>query len=146
MEATSLRFAAAARVLGHTARRRDWSVPGFRSPPRLADADRSLRRTNGGHVMIAIRLRGRPWMAVLSDMIEGVIATNQWGGTDADAARRVLWASLEGEGLLPPAPPAPPVRVAPTPTLPVRAVPARSSLVPSRPAAEAGRTQPSRAA
>ena len=110
MEATSLRFAAAARALGHAARRRGLVVPGFRSPPRLPEVDRSLRRRPDGHAMIAIRLRGRPWMAVISDMVEGVVAANGLTGADADGARRALWACLEAEALLPPAPPPPPPR------------------------------------
>ena len=108
MEATSLRFAAAARALGHAARRRGLVVPGFRSPPRLPEVDRSLRRRPDGHAMIAIRLRGRPWMAVISDMVEGVVAANALTGAEADGARRALWACLEAAALLPPAPPPPP--------------------------------------
>lgn len=116
MEATSLRFAAAARALGRGARRSELVVPGFRSPPRLAEVDRSLRR-RGDTATVAIRLRGRPWMAVVSDMVEGVIATNRLEGPAADQARSQLWSSLEADGLLPPPPPAPPGRptVVPSP-------------------------------
>ena len=109
MEATSLRFAAAARALGRGARRSELVVPGFRSPPRLSDVDRSLKR-RGDTATVAIRLRGRPWMAVVSDMVEGVIATNRLEGPAADQARSQLWSSLESDGLLPPPPPAPPGR------------------------------------
>lgn len=109
MEATSLRFAAAARALGRGARRAELTVPGFRSPPRLAGVDRSLRR-RGDAATVSIRLRGRPWMAVVSDMVEGIIATNRLEGPLADQARSQLWSSLESDGLLPPPPPAPPGR------------------------------------
>jgi len=109
VEATSLRFAAAARALGRGARRAHLVVPGFRSPPRLPGVDRSLRRTESS-AMVAIRLRGRPWMAVVSDMVEGIVAANRLEGPAADQARSQLWSSLDADGLLPPPPPAPPVR------------------------------------
>ena len=88
--------------------------------------------------MVSVRLKGRPWMAVVSDMIEGVVAANQLKGPPADAARRELWLSLEAASLLPPAPPPPPPsRVAavarPAPVAP-RPVPAgRAHLAPVSP-------------
>ena len=75
-EASSLRFASAARTLGQVARARGLAVPGFRSPPRLAGVERSVRRRPDGGATIAVRLRGRPWVAVLGDMIEGVVVAN----------------------------------------------------------------------
>jgi hypothetical protein len=132
MEATSLRFAAAARSLGQTSRRRGLAVPGFRSPPRLPEVDRSLRRRSDGVAMVAIRIRGRPWMAVVSDMIEGVVAANRLRGPDADGARRVLWAGLDADALLPASPTQVP-RPVPVPT-PAKVAPAatkrRPTLVP----------------
>jgi hypothetical protein len=44
MEASSLRFAAAARSLGEVARAGGLTVPSFRSPPRLDGVDRTLKR------------------------------------------------------------------------------------------------------
>ncbi len=64
--------------------------------------------------MVAVRLRGRPWTAVVSDMIEGVVAANRLVGAEADGIRRALWLCLEAEALLPPAPPPPPAVVKPT--------------------------------
>lgn len=90
MEATSLQFATAARALATAARARDLVVPGFRSPPRLADAERSLRRWPGG-ATVAVRLHGRPFVAVLADMIEGVLVANRLDGTQATRVRTVLW-------------------------------------------------------
>jgi len=95
MGATSLRFASAARTLGDAARRRGLQVPGFRSPPRLPGAERTLRRRRDGGAVVAIRLRGRPWVAVLGDMVEGVIVANRLGGADATRARTALWSALE---------------------------------------------------
>ena len=94
MEATSLRFAEAARALGHEARQRGLVIPGFRSPPRLPGADRSLRRRNDGSATVAVVLHGRPFVAVLADMVEGVLVTNGLSGTDADRLRSQLWASV----------------------------------------------------
>jgi hypothetical protein len=97
MEATSLRFAAAARLIGDTARARGLTAPAFASPPRVPGAQRTLRRRRGGHVTVAVQLRGRPWAAVLADMIDGVVAVNGLRGLPADALRRALWAAVEGE-------------------------------------------------
>jgi hypothetical protein len=92
--ASSLRFAAAARALALAARRRGLAVPGFRSPPRLPGAERTLRRRGDGGAVVAIGLRGRPWPAVLADMIEGVIAANRLCGAEADRTRDALWRAV----------------------------------------------------
>jgi hypothetical protein len=97
MEATSLRFAAAARTLGLVARREGLDVPGFRSPPRLVDVDRTLRRRADGAAVVSIRLKGRPWVAVLADMIDGVVAANRLVGSDAARVRTRLWSAVEGD-------------------------------------------------
>jgi hypothetical protein len=95
MEATTVRFAAAARTLGRVARSHALVVPAFRSPPRLERADRSIRRTAGGGATIAVRVRGRPWPAVLADMIEGVVAANGLSGVHADRVRAALWEAAD---------------------------------------------------
>jgi hypothetical protein len=97
MESTSVRFAAAVRTLGVEARRRGLAVPGFRSPPRLRGVDRSLRRRVDGGAMVAVVLRGRPWPAVLADLVEGVVAANRLSGPAADQARAALWAAVGGD-------------------------------------------------
>jgi membrane protein implicated in regulation of membrane protease activity len=92
--ATTLHFATAARVLGREARARGLAAPGFRSPPRLEGADRTLRRrVRGGAV--AVRVRGRPWAAVLADMIEGVVVLNGLVGADADTVRGALLQAVD---------------------------------------------------
>jgi hypothetical protein len=98
-EATSLRFASAARTLGQVARARGLAVPGFRSPPRLAGVERSVRRRPDGGATIAVRLRGRPWVAVLGDMIEGVVVANRLSGSAAHQARNALWSGIEPDEL-----------------------------------------------
>jgi hypothetical protein len=94
--ATTLRFATAARVLGREARSRGFDPPGFRSPPRLQGADRTLRRRARG-ASVAVRVRGRPWAAVLADMIEGVVVANGLVGVESDALRAALWEAVGEE-------------------------------------------------
>ena len=93
--ATSVRFAGAARVLADAGRRRGLAVPGFRSPPRVTGVDRTLRRRPDGSAVVAVRVRGRPWPAVLGDMIEGVVAANGLHAPEADAVRTALWGAVE---------------------------------------------------
>ncbi|MDY7100588.1 MAG: hypothetical protein S0880_05320 [Actinomycetota bacterium] len=97
-EASSLQFARAARTLGHAARAQGWMVPGYRCPPRVLGAERTLRRRPGGGFTVAIRMRGRPWSAVLADMVEGLVVANGLVGPQADRARDHLWAALEADG------------------------------------------------
>lgn len=94
MQATSLRFAAAARTLGQAARLRGLVVPCFRSPPSLDGVHRTIR-CRGGVPTIAVRLRGRPWAAVVSDMIEGVVVGNGLSGSRADRIRAALWLAVD---------------------------------------------------
>src|SRR4051794_6347489 len=99
MQATSIRFAAAVRSLADTTRGLGLSVPGFRSPLRLAGVSRSLRRGPANSITIAVVLRDRPWVAVLADMIEGVVVANALTGPAADRCRTALWAAVDGGGL-----------------------------------------------
>ena len=88
-------FAHAARTLASEARRRGLVGPSYRCPPRLVGADRTLRRRPGGAV-VAVRIRGRPWPAVLADMIEGVIAANGLTPPAATRVRTELWELVTG--------------------------------------------------
>jgi hypothetical protein len=63
----------------------------------LVGADRTLRRRPGGAV-VAVHLRGRPWPAVLADMIEGVIAANGLTPPSATRVRTDLWETVTGAG------------------------------------------------
>ena len=89
-EATAADFAAAARVLTAEARRRGLTGPSYRCPPRLVGVDRTIRRRGDGAV-VSVRLRGRPWAAVLADMIEGVVVTNRLTPPASDRLRAELW-------------------------------------------------------
>lgn len=85
-------FAAAARTLTREARRRGLVGPSFRCPPRLVGVDRTIRRRPDGAI-VSVRLRGRPWPAVLADMIEGVVVANGLEPPQSDRLRTDLWAS-----------------------------------------------------
>jgi len=97
--ALSIRFAAAVRVLGHAGRARGLTVPGYRSPPRVAGAERTLRRRPDGGATVAVRLHGRPFVAVLADMIEGLMVANDLSGTDATRVRTALWDAVASQDL-----------------------------------------------
>jgi hypothetical protein len=93
-----MRFAVAVKSLHGAARRRGLVVPAFRSPPRLDGCERSIRWRPDGGATVAVRLRGRPWVAVLADMVEGIVVANGLDGAAAVQARSALWAALEGGG------------------------------------------------
>jgi hypothetical protein len=82
-------FAAVARRLADATRAAGLAVPAFRSPPRVPGAARTLRRYPGGTV-VSVRLRDRPFDAVIADMVEGVIVTNRMGGEAALRTRTYL--------------------------------------------------------
>ncbi|MGH9112724.1 MAG: hypothetical protein ACRDZN_10590 [Acidimicrobiales bacterium] len=93
-EPTSLRFARIARSLTQAARRHGMRAPTFRSPPRRAGLTRTIQLRRGGGATVAVVLRGRPWAAVVADMIEGVVVHNGLAGAPADRLRAALWASV----------------------------------------------------
>lgn len=90
--ANTVEFAAAARNLTREARRRGLVGPSYRCPPRLVGVDRTIRRHDDG-ATVSVRLRGRPWVAVLADMIEGVVVANRLQSPHADRLRSDLWES-----------------------------------------------------
>lgn len=100
MESTSIRFAGAARDLGRSARLCGLTPPAFTSPPRLNGYSRTIRRRPNG-VTVSIVLRGRPWAAVLADMIEGIIVANEVAGLEADQVRAALWLAVDASTELP---------------------------------------------
>ncbi len=102
---SALDFANAARILAREARARGLVPPSYRCPPRIIGVQRSLRRYRGGGAVVAVQLKARPWLAVLSDMIEGVVVVNKLQPPHADLLRSELWQAVGGE-------PAPTVAVA----------------------------------
>ena len=90
-------FAEAARVLSATARSDGLLTPSFRTPPRLLGLDRTVRRhPKGGS--IAVRVRGRPWPAVVADMIDGVVALNRLESARANRVRADMWDAVLADG------------------------------------------------
>lgn len=94
MDATAVHFASAARLIGEAARTRGLVVPAFRSPPRRPGAARTLRRWAGGGATVSVEVRGRPYEAVVADMVEGVVVVNRVEGGDATRLRTSLWAAV----------------------------------------------------
>jgi hypothetical protein len=93
-ELPALRFADAARRLGAAAHEAGLAVPAFRSPPRVPDATRTIRRYPAGSV-VSVRLRARPFSDVVADMVDGVLAANRVPPADAPRLRARLAAALE---------------------------------------------------
>ena len=93
-ELPALRFADAARRLGAAAHEAGLSVPAFRSPPRVPGAARTIRRYPAGAV-VSVRLRERPFVEVVADMVDGVLAANRVPPADAPRLRTRLTAALE---------------------------------------------------
>ncbi len=94
--AASVRFAAAVQALAAESRRQGLLVPGFRSPPRPPELERSIRRRPDGLAVVAVRLRGRPFEAVAADLVEGVLVANRVDGPRATAVRADLLAATLG--------------------------------------------------
>lgn len=44
--------------------------------------------------MVAVQVRGRPWGAVVADMIEGVVVANDLRPPQADRLRTDLWKAI----------------------------------------------------
>jgi len=95
-ELPAVRFAEAARSLGHAAHALGLEVPAFRCPPKVPGAVRTLRRYPGGTV-VAVSLRGRPFEEALADMVEGVLVANRIPESDAARFRPTLAAAAAGE-------------------------------------------------
>jgi len=97
MQATSVQFAAVARSLATVARARGLIVPGFRSPPRVAGAERTLQWSARGAVpTVAVQLKGRPFGAVVADMVS-VVGTTGTGFLQSDPVWRALEQLPAGE-------------------------------------------------
>ena len=101
MQSLSLRFAESVRVLSGAARGQGLVVPAFRSPPHSPSNDRTIRR-RGSDVTVAVRLNGRPFAAVQSDLIQGLLVVNEIEVAHADEVRRTLWNALAAAGLAEP--------------------------------------------
>ena len=93
-DSTVLCFTTAARRLGIEARRHGLACPGFRSPPRIPGARRTIRWFSAGAV-VAVAIKDRPSADVIADMVEGVVRANRLSGSQARAARLALIEAAE---------------------------------------------------
>ena len=96
-ELTSVRFATVARCLNSAARSLNLKASGFRSPPSRPDVQRSIRRERDGSFTISVQLRGRPGVAVMGDMIDGVVVAAKLEGSKAASLRDKLWSAVATE-------------------------------------------------
>jgi hypothetical protein len=80
-------FSGVAQALGAEARRAGLAVPGFRSPPRLSGATRTIRWSPAGGSVVSVVIHGRPMTDVIGDMVDGVVAANQLSGERAELVR-----------------------------------------------------------
>ena len=90
------RFVLTARALAAASREMGLNVPSFQSPPRSDQLDRSIQRSGNGDCVVAVRVRGRPFAAVVADAIEGIVVCNRLDASAAAAVRDELWREIEG--------------------------------------------------
>lgn len=87
-------FAGTARWLAGAARARGLDAPSFRTPPRQAGWNRTIRRYPDGTALVAVRVKGRLWDDVVDDLIAGILAVNDLHGVVAAEVRYGLWTDL----------------------------------------------------
>ena len=87
-------FAEVVRQLQRAAAASGMQMPGFVSPPRTASARRTIRWLPGDRALVAVRRGDRQADAVVTDMIDGVVAANRLSGSEAEDAARKLAACL----------------------------------------------------
>ena len=80
--------------MGAAARAAGLVVPAFRCPPRVAGAQRTVRRYPGGAV-VAVQLKGRPFVDVTADMVDGVLVVNRLADEASARMRPVLAEAAE---------------------------------------------------
>lgn len=93
-QSSSLMFAATVRALAGAARARGLAVPGFRTPPRIPGAERTVRHGPDGSATVAVVVKGRPHQAVVADLIEGIVIANDLSGAEATRVRTRLWEAV----------------------------------------------------
>jgi hypothetical protein len=93
-DTTVLYFTTAARRLGMEAHRHGLTCPGFRSPPRIPGARRTIRWFSAGAV-VAVAIKDRPVADVVADMVDGVVKANRLSGSQARTASRALIEAAE---------------------------------------------------
>ena len=97
-ESISIQFSIAVRTLGRIADQLGYRIPQFRCPPPSAKYQRSVRKTGEENLSISIVIRGRPWLAILADIVEGVVIANTQSGQDSEL-RNILWDCISTNAL-----------------------------------------------
>ncbi len=93
------RFVLTVRALAMAARSLGLRAPSFQSPPRSHELDRAIGRTPSGDCVVAVRVRGRPFGAVVADAIEGIVVSNELSAAAAGPVRDELWREVESAAL-----------------------------------------------
>jgi hypothetical protein len=91
-------FAGTARWLAAAARARGLVAPGFRTPPRQAGCNRTVRRYPDGTALVAVKVKGRLWDDVVDDLVAGILHVNDLHGARAAEVRFGLWTDLVDAG------------------------------------------------
>ena len=97
-ESISIQFSIAVRTLGRIADQLGYRIPKFRCPNPSAKYQRSGRKTGDENLSISIVIRGRPWLAILADIVEGFVIANTQSGQDSEI-RNILWDCISTNAL-----------------------------------------------
>lgn len=100
MQSLTLRFSETVRILADRARRAGLDMPAVRSPPEHPDADRTIRRRDDGGITVCVRLKDRPFAAVIADLIDAILTTNDVAPGDQQPIRRDMWKALADLGFV----------------------------------------------
>ncbi len=55
-----------------------------------------MRRRADGGATVSVVVKGRPYQAVIADLIEGIVVANQLTGAEATRVRTHLWEAVVG--------------------------------------------------
>lgn len=91
VESQAINFGETARAVSNRARSLGLKAPVFRSPPRIVGVSRTMRLREDGKAVVSVAYRGRPWPAVVADLIEGVLVVNELTGVAASRHRDDMW-------------------------------------------------------
>lgn len=53
-----------------------------------------MRRRPDGGMSVAVTIRDRPFVAVVADMVEGIVVANDLAGIEATRVRTALWEAV----------------------------------------------------
>ena len=95
-QSAAVPFSSLARLLVSEVRGRGLVTPSFSTPPRVPGANRTVRKMQGGGLMVAVRVRDRDLDDVMADMVDGVLLANGFTGQIAEGWRLALLSVLDG--------------------------------------------------